>query len=210
MSESQITITTLRPDYFAQLAAHQRLCFPTLSEEELLKEEHFAEHYRLFPEGQHVALVADRVIGQSSTFCISGKVVFAPHTFLEIMGHGYFSTHDPQGEWLYGADMSIHPNYRGMRLSSRLYSVRKDLVKSLNLRGMVAGGMIPGYRFYRDRMSVAEYAQAVATGELIDPTLTPQLRAGFVVRGVLLNYLEDTELGNDATLIVWENPDFRP
>jgi len=54
-------------------------------------------------------------------------------------------------------------------------------------------------------MSVEEYAAQVARGELTDPTLTPQLRNGFVVRGILHDYLHDAELGDEATLIVWEN-----
>jgi hypothetical protein len=40
-----------------------------------------------------------------------------------------------------------------------------------------------------------------------DPTLTPQLKSGFQVRGVLHDYLEAGYLGNDVALIVWENPD---
>jgi len=100
--------------------------------------------------------------------------------------------------------MSVHPDYRGRGISRMLYNARKDLVRRLGLRGMVGGGMIPGYVRYRDRMSPLEYAQAVAAGALIDPTLTPQLRAGFELRGILPNYIEAGELGNDSTLIVWE------
>ena len=57
-------------------------------------------------------------------------------------------------------------------------------------------------------MSVEEYARAVAAGELTDPTLTPQLRAGFQLRGILYNYIDAGELGNDSTLIVWDNPEW--
>jgi hypothetical protein len=73
---------------------------------------------------------------------------------------------------------------------------------------MVGGGMVPGYRFHKDQMSLTEYAAKVATGELKDPTLTPQLRNGYTVRGIIYDYLHDAELGNDATLIVWDNPDY--
>jgi hypothetical protein len=103
--------------------------------------------------------------------------------------------------------MSVHPDYRGRKISKLLYDARKQLARRLNLRGMVAGGMIPGYKDYRDHMDVEQYARAVAAGELTDPTLTPQLRAGFELRGILYNYIDAGELGNDSTLIVWENPD---
>ena len=44
---------------------------------------------------------------------------------------------------------------------------------------------------------------------LSDPTLTFQLRQGFVVRELLQDYLEDSASDNWATLILWENPDYR-
>jgi GNAT superfamily N-acetyltransferase len=206
---SNISITNTHPEHLAALAVHQRICYPTLAEYELMTEAHFASHLRLFPEGQHVALDGDRVVGQSSTFQISGEVVFAPHRFHDIMAAGFFTNHDPRGEWLYGADMSVHPDYRGRGLAGKLYAARKDLICRLNLRGMVAGGMLPGYNQHQDAMTVEEYVDRVSRGELIDPTLTPQLRSGFVVRGVLRDYIDDAAITPHASLIVWENPDYR-
>ena len=117
---------------------------------------------------------------------------------------------EPTGEWLYGADMSTHPDFRQKGLASLLYQARRDLIKQLNLRGMVGGGMVPGYRFHKDQMSLEEYAAKVSRGELKDPTLTPQLKNGYEVRGIIRDYLHDELLGNDATLIVYDNPDYRP
>lgn len=206
---SEIVISNTRPEHFAQLARHQQICFPTLDPNIWMNEEHFASQVAHFPEGQHVALDGERVVGQSSTFRVSGEQAMVEHRFEEIMGHGYFTTHDPNGEWLYGADMSVHPDYRGRKISKMLYNARKDLCRHLNLRGIVAGGQLPGYHHYREEMSIDEYLDKVARGEIIDPTLTAQLRSGFVVRGVIRNYLEDTEHGSEASLIVWDNPDYR-
>jgi GNAT superfamily N-acetyltransferase len=204
---SEITITNTRSEHLAALAAHQRLCYPTLADYELMTEEHFASHLRLFPAGQHVALDGDRVVGQSSTFRISGEIVFAPHSFHDIMAAGFFTNHDPHGDWLYGADMSVHPDYRGRGLAGKLYAARKELIRRLNMRGMVAGGMLPGFNRYKDELSVEEYVERVSRGELTDPTLTPQLRSGFVARGVLRDYIDDAAITPHASLIVWENAD---
>lgn len=206
---SEIIITNTQPEHLAALAVHQRLCYPTLADYELMTEEHFASHVRLFPAGQHVALDGDRLVGQSSTFRISGEIVFAPHRFYEIMAAGFFTNHDPQGDWLYGADMSVHPDYRGRGLAGKMYAARKDLIRRLNMRGMVAGGMLPGYTRYMDEMTVEEYVDRVSQGTLTDPTLTPQLRSGFSVRGVLRDYIEDAAITPHASLIVWENPDLQ-
>lgn len=200
-----ITITTTRPEHFAALEELQRICYPSLHPDELMRVEHFASHHKLFPEGQHVALDGDRPVGMSATFRANLDFDHPDHTFHEIIAGGYFTNHEPDGAYLYGADMSVHPEYRRRGIASQLYEARKQLIKQFNMKGMVAGGMIPGYRHYRDQMSVDEYVARVVSGEIADPTLTPQLRNGFTVRGILHEYLRDDVLGNDATLIVWEN-----
>jgi GNAT superfamily N-acetyltransferase len=201
---TNIIITQLTPEHIPALVLHQQLCFPTLAVEDLFSADNFAAHLRVFPEGQHIALVDGKVAGQSSTFRISGERVFVHHTFPEIIGYGYFTEHDPVGDWLYGADMSVHPDYRRLGLARRLYDARKALIRSLGMRGMVAGGMLPGFPQYRDQMDVETYVAEVVAGRLTDPTLTPQLRNGFEVRGVLRDHLSAGALGNDASLIVWE------
>ena len=206
---NDIIISNTHPEHLAALAEHQRICYPTLAPYEWLNEEHFASHLQLFPEGQHVALDGERVVGQSSTFRCRSDQAFVPHTFYDIIAGGFFTNHDPQGEWLYGADTSVHPDYRGRKIASKLYRARKDLIRRLNLRGMVAGGMLPGYNRHKDAMSVEEYIERVTCDELIDPTLTPQLRNGFVVRGVLRDYIDDDAITSHAALIVWEKPDYK-
>jgi len=57
-------------------------------------------------------------------------------------------------------------------------------------------------------MSAKEYVERVVHGDLGDRVLGSQLRAGFVVRGLLRNYLHDWRSRNWATLLEWENPDF--
>lgn len=186
----------------------QQLCYPTLDPSHLLRREHIESHLRIFPEGQHVALIEGVVVGMSATLRHDIDLAAAQHSFDEMIAGGYFTCHNPTGAWLYGADMSTHPDYRKRGIASALYDARKALIRRLNLRGMV-GGMVPGYRFYKAQMTLNEYAQKVATGEIKDPTLTPQLRNGYTVRGIIHDYLHDAELGNDATLIVWDNPEYR-
>ena len=58
-------------------------------------------------------------------------------------------------------------------------------------------------------MSADEYIEKVIAGELYDPTLSFQLQNGFEARGAIPNYLDDPSVGNNAVLIVWENPDYQ-
>lgn len=205
-----VVIIQTRMQYADEIEELQRRCYPTLDPSHLIRREHVESQIRIFPEGQHLALIDGVVVGMSSSLRHNIDFTEAQHSFDEMIAGGFITNHNPHGEWLYGADMSTHPDYRRRGIASKLYDARKALIKRLNLRGMVGGGMVPGYRFHKHEMSLETYAAKVSAGELHDPTLTPQLKNGYVVRGVIYDYLHDELLGNDATLIVWENPDYRP
>jgi GNAT superfamily N-acetyltransferase len=200
-----IQIVNTRPEHIPQLVVHQQRCFPTFDPDDWMDAAMFAAQLLVFPEGQHVALDGERVVGQSSTFRIAQAPAFAQHTYREITGHNRFTRHDPAGDWLYGADMSVHPDYRARGIARALYETRKQLVRRLGMRGIVAGGALPGYRLHRERLSIREYIAEVCAGRLCDDTLTPQRKSGFAVRDVLYDYVDGGELvGHDATLLVWE------
>lgn len=182
----------------------QRECFPTLGVAELMRAEHFRHHREIFPEADLVARMDGAVVGLGSGFLIDFDFEAPGHTFREIIDDGWYGHHDPQGDWYYGADISVHPRLRGRGIGGMLYEARKELVRRLGRRGIVAGGMLPGYDRHRDRMTVPEYVRAVVAGAVRDPTLTFQLRHGFRVVGLLEGYLEDTASDDWATLITWE------
>jgi GNAT superfamily N-acetyltransferase len=204
-----ISLETIRPGHAPGLAQLQRDCFPTLGEQELMNEEHFLSHCRVFPEGGFVLLDGERVIGFGSGFFTDFDFSAHSHSFREIIADGFYTNHDPEGEWYYGADIGVHPAYRGRGLGARLYDARKDLVRRSGRRGIVAGGVLPGYARYLGQLGAAEYVDRVVSGELKDPTLSFQLKMGFTVRGMLQDYLEDSASGNWAALIAWDNPDYR-
>lgn len=209
MSDDPIRIDTIKPEYAQALEQLQRDCFPTLAAGELMSETHFLEHYRLFPDGNFVALTGDRVVGLGSGFLIDFDFDHAQHSFQEIIDGGNYSHHDPLGDWYYGGDISVHPSFRRRGIGSRLYGARKAVVIRLNRKGIVAGGLIPGFAAYKGQLTVQQYVDRVVAGDLRDSTLSFQLGRGFRVRGLLEDYIEDSASDNWATLIVWENPDFR-
>ncbi len=203
-----IRIETMKPRFARSLEQLQRDCFPTLGAGELMREEHFLNHCRLFPEGNFVALHRDRVIGLGSGFLIDFDFDHAQHRFQEIIDGGFYRNHDPEGDWYYGGDISVHPDFRRRGVGSLLYEARKGIVKQLNRRGIVAGGLIPGFAAYKETMSPDDYVERVASGDLYDSTLSFQLGRGFEVRGLLEDYIDDEASDNWATLIVWKNPSY--
>lgn len=200
---SQIRIVNIEEQHCAQLEALQRLCFPTLGESELMLEAHFRSHWQIFPEGDFVALDGERVVGLGSGFFIDFDFENPDHSFQEIIAEGYYSNHDPNGDWYYGGDISVHPEYRGQGIGRLLYEARKDLVRRYQRKGIVAGGLIPGFVDYKSRMTAQEYVDKVVAGELYDSTLSFQLKNGFEVYGVIENYLVDSASDNWSSLIVW-------
>ncbi len=96
-----------------------------------------------FPSGQFVVLVDEKVVGYCATFRIREKFALRKHSWVEITGNGYASRHDPKGDWLYGMEVCVDPEYRGYRIGQRLYNERKKLCVSLGLKGIVFGGRLP-------------------------------------------------------------------
>jgi GNAT superfamily N-acetyltransferase len=200
---AEILITHTRADLIPQLVELQIICYPTLADSSRLKAPHFESHLRIFPAGQWVALEGERVVGMSAGFLYTFDFEHPHHTFDEIIDYGFFTRHDPQGQHFYGADVSVHPDYRRRGISRRLYNARKEMVQQRGLLGIVTGAMMPGFAQYKSAMAVETYVAHVVAGEIFDPTLSVQLRQGFRVRCLLPNYLPDSATDGWSVLIEW-------
>jgi predicted amidohydrolase/GNAT superfamily N-acetyltransferase len=187
-------------------------CFPTMAEESVVwKRAHLLNHQRVFPEGQIVVELAGEIVGAVATLIVDlGTDDYRPHTYAGITDGGYFHNHDPQGDTLYGADVYVHPEARSLGIGHYLYEARRRLCRDLNLRRIVAGGRIHGYRARASDMTPEQYVRAVEMGEVKDLVLSFQLREGFVVRGILRNYITDPNSRNHATFLEWTNPEHQP
>lgn len=165
-----------------------------------------AKLLKLFPEGQLCIAVDNKVVACSLSIIVDYDEYGDKHTYQNITGNYGFSTHDTNGDVLYGIEIFVHPEYRGLRLGRRLYEARKELCETLNLKSIIAGGRIPGYHEYADKLSPRQYIDKVKAKEIYDPTLTFQISNDFHVRKVLKNYLPgDHESKEFATLIEWNN-----
>jgi ribosomal protein S18 acetylase RimI-like enzyme len=200
---AEILIANTRPEFIPQLVELQIICYPTLADTSHLKRPHFESHLQIFPEGQWVALDGKRVVGMSAGFLYTFDFDHPHHTFDEIIDYGFFTRHDPEGQHFYGADVSVHPEYRGRGIGRRLYDLRKAFVRQRGLRGIVTGAMIPGFAHHKTAMDAPTYVTRVVAGEIFDPTLSVQLRLGFRVRGLLAKYLPDTATDGWSVLIEW-------
>ncbi len=166
-------------------------------------------HINIFPEGQLYAEFDGRMVGSSSSLIVSLKTNYAIHTWSEITEYGSFTNHNSNGDSLYGADISVHPDFRHKGIATMLYNSRRDLAIKLNLRRVIAGGRLFDYYKYAKIMSAQEYAKKVVNGELKDPVLSFQLKNGFKFIKILPNYLYDKRSLNYASFVEWLNPKYR-
>ncbi|HTR46162.1 MAG TPA: bifunctional GNAT family N-acetyltransferase/carbon-nitrogen hydrolase family protein [Verrucomicrobiae bacterium] len=188
------------------VVALQQMVYPTWicwSPEEL------SSHIEVFPEGQLVAVDAsEKVVGSASSLIIDWDDYAESARWSAITGQGTFSTHNPLGKTLYGADMCVDPAARRMGVGSLFYEARKQMVRQRGLKRILTGGRIPGYEQLSHELSPEEYVAEVVAGRRKDPTLSFQLANGLVVLDVVPEYLEDRESRDFATLLEWLNPEY--
>ena len=165
----------------------------------------------IFPEGQVVIIADDKIVGCALSIIVDYNMVKGNHTYAQVTGNETFNTHDPNGNILYGIEVFIHPDYRGLRLGRRMYEYRKELCEKLNLKAIMFGGRIPNYHKYAGKMRPKEYIEKVRAREIYDPVLNFQLSNDFHVRKVIKNYLpNDEESCHCACLLQWDNIYYEP
>lgn len=168
--------------------------------------EHIDKLLTLFPEGQVAIKVNGNLAGCALSIIIKYDNFDDKHTYRDITGDYTFSTHSDKGDALYGIDVFIKPEYRGLRLGRRLYDYRKELCENRNLKGIVFGGRLPNFHKYSDELTPKEYIQKVKLKEIYDPVLSFQLANDFHVKKVIKNYLEgDVASEEYAALMEWDN-----
>ena len=206
--ENQIVIRQIGLDDYEQLTRIQEHCFPGMK---AWSREQIESQLSVFPEGQLCIEYGGRIIASSSSLILDFALYNNWHSWKEVADGGFIRNHNPEGNTLYGIEIMVDPEFRGMKLARRLYDARKKLAQSRNLMRIVIGGRIPGYQRHKDQMTAREYIDKVMHKTLFDSVLTTQLSNGFVVKRLLRNYMgTDLESAGYATLLEWTNLDYQP
>eukprot|EP00903_Cladosiphon_okamuranus_P000396 g394.t1 len=151
-------------------------------------------------------LLTVHLAGCALSIIVDYKQFEGQHTYEEVTGDYSFNTHTPQGDMLYGIDVFIKQEFRGLRLGRRLYDYRKELCEKLNLKGIAFGGRMPNYHKYADDLSPKEYIAKVRRKEIHDPVLNFQISNDFHPTRILRGYLEGDGASNEfAVLMEWDN-----
>ncbi|MBK0381348.1 GNAT family N-acetyltransferase [Pedobacter sp. SD-b] len=200
-----VELRTLRTEDYADLKSAMLSAYEGMGES-YWREKSIDKLIAIFPEGQLCVEVNGKVVAIALSIIVDYAKLGETHTYSQAIGNYTFSTHTYDGDILYGIEVFVHPDYRGMRLARRLYDARKLLCENLNLKSIILGGRIPNYEKFAQDNTPRQYIDKVKMKEIYDPTLTFQISNDFHVRKILKNYLpEDQQSKEFATLLEWNN-----
>ncbi|MGI2328916.1 GNAT family N-acetyltransferase [Planococcus sp. YIM B11945] len=192
---------------FPALISVQRESFPPPFPPDLLwSEDQLRSHVQNYPDGAVCVEIKGELVGSITSLLINFDLKNPQHSWEEVTGSGFISTHQPQGKTLYIVDVCIKPAFRRLDLGKLLMQAMYERVVHDNLDRVLGGGRMPGYHRHADDFSPQQYIDQVIAGKLRDPVITFLLRCGRMPMCLLPNYLKDEESHHYALLMEWQNP----
>ncbi len=191
---------------YDDLIAMSEACFPGMKP---WSRDQIESQLSIFPEGQLCVEIDGRLAATASSLILEFDETLEWHNWKAVADSGYIRNHKAKGDTLYGIEIMVHPDFRGMKLSRRLYDARKQICREKNLSRIIIAGRIPGYQAHSEELSAREYIDQVLEKMIYDPVLTAQLSNGFAVKGLIPNYIpSDVESCGYATYLEWANLDY--
>jgi len=204
-TSKKVEVRPFTMDAFDDFATVMNAVYPDWSGG-LWKRETIARLVDLFPQGQLGVFVDGKLAGCALTIIVDIDKLGFDHTYMKATGGYSFNTHSLKGNVLYGIEVFVHPEFRGMRLGRRLYEARKELCEQLNLRSVMFGGRIPNYHKHAKKLTPKQYIAKVREKAIHDPVLSFQLSNEFHVVRLLKGYMpDDVNSMEYATLMEWDN-----
>ena len=196
-------------DYDAIIA----ICKQVYPFEDPYTHEELADHGKVFPQGQFVAVhdTTEEVAGVHFTLRLRMIDFHIDDPWDILTDGGTFLDHHPDGPTLYGADIMVHPSHQHHGIAHALTDQARFLVQEERLWRMVGASRLPGYSKHASILGIENYVNGVVAGEIFDPVLTLHLKDGWTVVRPIQGYLQhDEDSVGWACVIQWVNPECPP
>ena len=204
--EKKIKVRRLTLADYDDLVAMQKRCFPGMLP---WARDQIESQLSIFPEGQLCVEYEGRLVASSNSLIVDYDRYEEWHDWKRVADGGFIRNHTYDGDTLYGIEIMVDPEYRGMHLARRLYNARKEACREFNLARIVVGGRIPGFGAQPEEMTAREYVEKVIERGLHDLVLTTQVANGFVLRELIPDYFpSDRASRGYATHLEWTNLDY--
>jgi len=162
-----------------------------------------------FPDGVIVATLDKEVIG-----VVVGEIIDSSYidrdgiSWKKITDNGSIkASHDPDGDALFGVDLSVDPTHQGGKIGALLLQEIGKMAIRKNLKMGILGARMPKFHEYSNRYTPEEYIRLRGNdGRLIDPELRFYERNGLKLYRVIKDYFEDPESMNYGVICIWKNP----
>ena len=200
-----VDLTLLKEEDISELQDLMREAY-AMVEDPAWEENQIKKLISLFPDGQVIVRVNNQIAGCALAILVDYDKFGDQHTYKKITNNYTFTTHSEEGDTLYGIDVFVKREFRGLKIGRRLYEYRQQLCEIMNLKGIVFGGRIPRYHEFSADFTPRQYIDKVKIKEINDPVLNFHLSNDFVPVRILKSYLEGDKASKDyGVLMKWYN-----
>src|SRR5690606_25809820 len=117
--ETRIEIRPLQVGEADAIIELQKKCFPGMP---TWSQAHIESQCRTFPDGQIGVIYEGELVASSASLIVDFDHYEAWHDWRVIADGGFIRNHDEEGDTLYGIEIMVDPEYRGLKLARRLYN----------------------------------------------------------------------------------------
>lgn len=114
-----IQLDYLNPDDYDELKTAMVSAYQTMPDA-YWRRNQIEKLVEIFPEGQAVNKVNGQLAGCALSIIVNYDSFSSARTHKDITANYTFESHDNDGDVLYGVDIFIKPEFRGLRLGHRL------------------------------------------------------------------------------------------
>jgi GNAT superfamily N-acetyltransferase len=177
--------------------------------EELVSAEAIRGQLAAFAEGYFCAFADGELAGSLGTILVTQDVRQPVHSWGQMTADGTFTTHDPDGNVMFGAALSVSERFQGLGIGTQLIEHAKRFIVEHDLDGFVGGSRIPFYHQHSEMPVEAYVDKRDEDGNRFDPELRFYERC-LTLGEILPEYMSgdwaDPESLNYGVQVYWLNP----